>query len=119
MVRVMHMHSVQFRNKMGRVQLVQPQGSRLLRVHQTGSGYWIADMLTPSNADGEEPLELWLITNRDQQQAMPDDWHCVGHSHTNQGLRVYVFQQVPQPAKRKAGRPRKAAASSPVDDKAD
>ena len=119
MVRVMHMHSVQFRGKSDCVNLVQPKGSRLLRVHQTGSGYWIADMLSPSDADGEESLSLLLITNKDHQREIAEHWPCVGHSTTAQGRRVYVFQQVPQPAKRKAGRPRKAAASSPVDAKAD
>jgi hypothetical protein len=115
MVGMMRMHSVQFRHHSGPVDLVQPKGSKLLRVYQSGSGYWFADMLSPEMAHEEEPLRLWLISHKDTQTSIGDNWQCVGDSVNHQERRVYVFQQTSAPAKRKPGRPRKAAQKPPVD----
>ena len=108
-------YSIRFRKSHGPVDLVQPKGSKLLRVHQSGSGYWFADMLAPALSHEEEPLRLWLVSNKDKLLDMDDSWHCVGDSVSKQGLHLYVFHKQATPAKRKPGRPRKAAKAPPID----
>lgn len=108
-------YSIRFRKSHGPVDLVQPKGSTMLRVYQSGSGYWFADMLAPALSHDEEPLRLWLVSNKDKLLDIDDSWQCVGDSVTHQERRVYVFQQTSKPAKRKPGRPRKAAKAPPID----
>jgi hypothetical protein len=111
---VTKLHSVQFRGRVGPVDLVMPKGSTLLQVHQSGSGYWYADLLCPET-DEEEPLRLLIVSIRDTAARIEAGWECVGHSQTHGGTRVYVFYDKPR---RKPGRPKKAATPPPVDDAA-
>jgi len=118
MVRVA-IHTAQFRQNDGPVTLQIPKGSQLLKVHQSGSGYWFADCLAPEKSDGLEPLELLLITDKAASVDLDlSVWSCVGHATSHQGRRCYVFHKAstpPAPANRKPGRPRKAAQTPPVD----
>lgn len=114
---VTKLHSVQFRGRPGPVDLVMPKGSTLLRVHQSGSGHWYADLLCPET-DDEEPLRLLLVSMRDTAARIEAGWECVGHSQTHGGTRVYVFHDKPVRKVSKPGRPKKAATPPPVDDNA-
>jgi len=78
MVRVA-IHTAQFRQNDGPVTLQIPKGSQLLKVHQSGSGYWFADCLAPEKSDGLEPLELLLITDKAASVDLDlSVWSCVG-----------------------------------------
>jgi hypothetical protein len=44
---------------------------------------------------------------------------CVGYGTSTQGRTVYVFDPAPAVAKKKPGRPKKAATTPPVDEVAD
>lgn len=107
----MRLNTVRFRHTQGHVELAMPKGSQLLKVHQSGSGYWFADMVSPDTED-EEVLRLFIATMRDTTAQIDADWECVGHTTTNSGTRAYVFRDKP---KRKPGRPKKAAKTPPVD----
>lgn len=107
----MSLCSVRFRHTNGHVELVMPKGSHLLQVHQSGSGYWFADLMAPETSE-EEPLRLFIATMRDTTAQIEAGWECVGHTTTNSGTRAYVFHQRP---KRQPGRPRKAATAPAVD----
>tara|TARA_S200002703_G_scaffold143894_1_gene137190 strand:+ start:701 stop:1036 length:336 start_codon:yes stop_codon:yes gene_type:complete len=107
----MRLCSVRFRHTNGNVELVMPKGSHLLQVHQSGSGYWFADLMAPDTTD-EEPLRLFIATMRDTTAQIDAGWECVGHTTTHAGTRAYVFYDRP---KRKPGRPKKAAKTPPVD----
>jgi len=116
-------YSLQFRKNSGHVELQKPTGSQLLRVHQSGSGYWFADCVGPADAQGTEPLDLWLLGERDGPADLDmADLECMGHATSHQGRTAYVFHKRPAPAappKRKPGRPKKAATPPPVDADAD
>lgn len=122
MVRVA-IHTAQFRQNDGAVTLHIPKGSQLLKVHQSGSGYWFADFLAPADADGLEPMKLLLISEKATSVDLDlSVWSCVGNATSRQGRRCYVFHKRPAPAappKRKPGRPKKAATPPPVDADAD
>jgi hypothetical protein len=109
--------SVRFRHTMGPIDLVQPKGSTLLQVHQSGSGYWFADLLCPET-DEEEPLRLLVVSMKDTNARIEAGWECVGHASTHGGRRVYVFHDKPVRKVSKVGRPKKAATPPPVDDAA-
>ena len=109
------LHTVRFRQSNGVVEVMHPKGSTLLRVHQSGSGYWFADLLAPVTTE-LEPLRLWLVSHRDTQTDIDPAWECVGHATSHQGHRTYVFHKPKAPAKRKPGRPRKTAPVPPTHD---
>jgi hypothetical protein len=107
-------HGIRFRHSGGPVTLQQPKGSQMLRVNQNPSGFWCCDVLAPANATDTEPVELWLLGRRQGTVDLDmSQWSCVGWATSQAGETTYVFHK--QPAKRKPGRPKKAAKTPPVD----
>jgi hypothetical protein len=112
-------YTVSFRTTIGQLTISAPEGGQLLRVHQMGSGRWVAHILAAEDA-GVESRKLWMMTSHGENHVMDmGKATCVGYGTSTQGRTVYVFDPAPAVAKKKPGRPKKAATTPPVDEVAD
>lgn len=114
----MKIYTVSFRTTIGELTISAPEGGQLLRVHQMGSGRWVAHILAAEDA-GVESRKLWMMTSNGENHVMGMGKAVfVGYGTSTQGRTFYVFEEAPTVAKKKPGRPKKAATPPPVDDAA-